>query len=159
MIFVSVGTQLPFDRMIKLIDSWASEQDYEIIAQIGDSEIQPKNISYQKYIPFQKFNELFNRAEIIISHAGMGNIISAMDKNKPICIMPRLASLGEHRNEHQMSTAEKFSKFSDVHFFDSLSLLTTAVEKCKIKNNEFNAMNRNADEFSLRIKECLEELK
>jgi hypothetical protein len=47
-------------------------------------------------------------AAIIVSHAGMGSIITAMSLAKPIVVMPRRAHLGETRNDHQVATAEKF---------------------------------------------------
>ena len=34
----------------------------------------------------------------------------ALEHQKPIVIMPRLASFGEHRNDHQMATAKAFEK-------------------------------------------------
>jgi UDP-N-acetylglucosamine transferase subunit ALG13 len=47
-------------------------------------------------------------ADAIVAHAGMGTIISALEFGKPLLVMPRLASLGEHRNDHQLATAERF---------------------------------------------------
>lgn len=44
-------------------------------------------------------------AQVIVSHAGMGSLLTALRHRRPILIMPRKASLGEHRNDHQMATA------------------------------------------------------
>ena len=52
---------------------------------------------------------------MIVAHAGMGTIISAMQHQKPIIIFPRIAALGEHRNEHQMATAKKMKELGYVH--------------------------------------------
>jgi len=43
---------------------------------------------------------------LIVSHAGMGSIISALKFKKPIIIFPRMAEKGEHRNNHQFATAK-----------------------------------------------------
>ena len=45
-------------------------------------------------------------AEMIVSHAGMGTILTALRYRKPILILPRKAGFGEHRNDHQLATAK-----------------------------------------------------
>ncbi len=49
-----------------------------------------------------------------MAHAGMGTIITALEMGKPVIIMPRKASLKETRNEHQLATAKRFSKFRNI---------------------------------------------
>lgn len=67
------------------------------------------------FLPPDEFNSLFAKARLIVAHAGMGTIISAMQQNKPIIVFPRIAALGEHRNEHQMATARQMDKMKYVH--------------------------------------------
>ena len=55
------------------------------------------------------------KARLIISHAGMGTIFSALQKDKPIIVFPRVVALGEHRNEHQVATANKFKELGSVY--------------------------------------------
>jgi UDP-N-acetylglucosamine transferase subunit ALG13 len=45
----------------------------------------------------------------------MGTILSALQKDKPIIVFPRIAALGEHRNEHQLATARKFKEMRTVN--------------------------------------------
>jgi UDP-N-acetylglucosamine transferase subunit ALG13 len=45
-------------------------------------------------------------AELVVAHAGMGSIITALRYQRPLLIMPRRAALGEHRNDHQVATAK-----------------------------------------------------
>lgn len=107
MIFVTVGTQAPFDRLIKAIDSIAANLDEPVIAQALNGSYEPKHIETLGFLTPKEFDEYFNSASLVIAHAGMGTIISALTKNKPLVIFPRRASLGEHRNEHQMATARR----------------------------------------------------
>jgi len=44
---------------------------------------------------------------MILAHAGMGTILTAVDLGKPILVMPRRADQGEHRNDHQLATARQ----------------------------------------------------
>lgn len=115
MIFVTIGTQAPFDRFIKIIDEVAPQINEEIIAQVYKCGFTPKNIKTVDFLAPDEFNNLFDKADLIISHAGMGTILSALQQHKPIIIFPRIAALGEHRNEHQLATAEKFKELGSVY--------------------------------------------
>jgi len=44
----------------------------------------------------------------------MGSILSALHHEKPIIVMPRRASLGEQRNEHQLATAKHMSRLGKI---------------------------------------------
>ena len=115
MIFVTIGTQLPFDRLIKIIDEVAPQLNEEIIAQVYQCGFVPKNIKTVDFLAPDEFNSLFDKARLIVSHAGMGTILSALQKGKPIVVFPRIAALGEHRNEHQLATARKFKESGIVN--------------------------------------------
>ena len=66
----------------------------------------------------------------MISHAGMGSIITALELGKRIIVMPRRANLGEHRNDHQLATAKRLSEqgrimvaFTEQELVDKLDQL------------------------------------
>jgi UDP-N-acetylglucosamine transferase subunit ALG13 len=106
MIFLTVGTDMPFDRMVKVVDRWASESGRnDIFAQIGQGGWEPRNIRFANFLKPPDYVQIFSSATVVISHAGMGTILSALHHGKPILVMPKRASLGEHRNEHQLATA------------------------------------------------------
>ena len=48
-------------------------------------------------------------ADAVVAHAGIGTILGALELGKPTVVMPRRAALGEHRNDHQLATARRFS--------------------------------------------------
>lgn len=115
MIFVTVGTQLPFDRLIRVVDQWAKEHRYQdICAQIADSCFVAEYISTHKFLTPPEYRRLFSSAELIISHAGVGSILMALECEKPIIVMPRCAALHEHRNGHQLGTAKRFAEMGYV---------------------------------------------
>jgi UDP-N-acetylglucosamine transferase subunit ALG13 len=108
MIFVTVGTQLPFDRMIKVIDGWAGRSGADVFAQIGSGRYIPRHLRWTRTLPADDCNALIRRAHGVAAHAGMGSILTALQHGKPILVMPRRSDLGEHRNDHQLTTARHF---------------------------------------------------
>ncbi|MDB6093016.1 MAG: Beta,4-galactosyltransferase CpsIVG [Verrucomicrobia bacterium] len=111
MIFVTVGSDLPFDRLVRVVDEWAADNKRtDVFAQIGKTAWKPSTIDFKPFLEPAEFSQRLESATVVISHAGMGNILSALRHEKPILVMPRRASLREHRNEHQLATVEHLSK-------------------------------------------------
>lgn len=134
MIFVTLGTQkFQMNRLLRLIDGYIDnkEIDDEIIAQTGCSDYKPKNYSYYKFIEKENFDGLVSNAEIIISHSGAGVIISAIKKNKPIIVLPRLKKYGEHVDDHQVEIGKAFEKAGYALCCDENSNLPEVIEKCR----------------------------
>lgn len=124
MIFLVVGTQEPFDRLVKSVDKWAGKSGYkDIYGQISRAGYLPVNFEFTDFIAPELFDEKFLSADLIIGHAGMGTIIQALQYYKPIIVMPRLSLYHETRNDHQFSTAKSFSRMGyvkDVYTEDEL---------------------------------------
>ena len=115
MIFLTVGTDGPFDRLVNAVDRWAgSAGRQDVFAQIGHSQIRPSHIRFQQFLDPLEFTRLFSAAELVVAHAGMGTILSALRHEKPLLVMPRRASLGEQRNEHQLATARHLMQMGKV---------------------------------------------
>jgi len=104
-IFLTVGSQLPFDRLVEAVDHWAGRSGREVFAQICETTLRPEHIRWTPRIAPKEFRESVRDASLIISHAGMGSILTALEFGKPILVMPRRAALRETRNDHQVPTA------------------------------------------------------
>jgi UDP-N-acetylglucosamine transferase subunit ALG13 len=111
MIFLTVGTQFPFDRLVRKIDELCDEGliDDEVFAQVGDTDYRPRNFNFTNSIMKSEFDKVLAQASHIISHAGMGTISLAFEANKPLLVMPRLKRYGEVVNDHQVSLAKTFN--------------------------------------------------
>jgi UDP-N-acetylglucosamine transferase subunit ALG13 len=106
MIFTTVGSDLPFERLVRVVDEWAYETGRDdVFAQIGHTQWRPKHIAWTHFLQPAEFSRRFTEADVVIAHAGMGTILSALQWKKPILVMPRQTSLGEVRNDHQFATA------------------------------------------------------
>jgi UDP-N-acetylglucosamine transferase subunit ALG13 len=105
-IFVTVGTQLPFHRLIGAMDAWAgANPQAEVFAQVGPTTQPPRHMPFAAFLSPQEADERLRSATLIVAHAGMGTVLTALEAGRPLIIVPRRASLGEHRNEHQLATA------------------------------------------------------
>jgi UDP-N-acetylglucosamine transferase subunit ALG13 len=108
-IFATVGSQEPFDRLIRAVDEWAVLHGRsDVFAQIGDSTYCPEHIKFTKFLEPSEYNRVIHEASVVVAHAGMGSIISALEIGKPVVVMPRRGALRETRNDHQVATAERF---------------------------------------------------
>jgi UDP-N-acetylglucosamine transferase subunit ALG13 len=115
-IFVTVGEQLPFDRLVRAVDAWARERGRrDVFAQIGDGEYVPSGVEWARFLEPADFRERLAAASMIVAHAGMGSILTALELEKPILILPRRAALREQRNDHQLATAERLGERGLVH--------------------------------------------
>jgi UDP-N-acetylglucosamine transferase subunit ALG13 len=108
-IFVTVGSMLPFDRLVEAMDTWAAANPaVEVFAQIGEGRFIPKTCRWERMIEPAEFDAKCLAAEVVVAHAGMGTILSTLQSRRPLVIMPRRADLREHTTDHQIATAERF---------------------------------------------------
>jgi UDP-N-acetylglucosamine transferase subunit ALG13 len=123
-IFVTVGTQLPFDRLISAVDEFAGAGPrHEVFAQIGPSRLRPRHIEYAQFLSSEECGARMQAANAVVGHAGMGTILTSLELGKPLLVMPRRAALGEHRNDHQLATAHWFAERGRVKVaFDEADL-------------------------------------
>ena len=116
MIFLTVGTQFSFDRLVKAVDKACAEDlvDEEIFAQTGKSSYKPRNFESVNFMDNSHFDSCIRRASSVVGHAGMGTITMALENHKPLLVMPRQKKYGEVVNDHQVVLARRFEELN--HF-------------------------------------------
>jgi len=115
-IFLTVGAQMPFDRLVRAVDDWAvSRSRTDVFGQIGAAGYTPRGIKHCEFLEPADFVRRVSEAQVIVAHAGMGSIITALTSGTPIVIMPRRAKLRETRNDHQFATAQRFAARDGVY--------------------------------------------
>lgn len=107
MILVTVGTQLPFDRLIAAMDELAPSLAQPVFAQVGQSTFVPRNMEWVRELDPVAFGARVQAASILVAHAGTGTVLAAQRHGKPLILFPRRAALNEHRNDHQLATVEQ----------------------------------------------------
>jgi beta-1,4-N-acetylglucosaminyltransferase len=106
MIFLTVGSQIPFDRLVRAVD--IPENSETVFGQIGASEYTPQHIQCVKFMEKDEFDRQMESCSAVISHAGMGTIIQAVSIGKPLLAVPRLKKYNEVVNDHQVASAKRF---------------------------------------------------
>ncbi|MBU0500929.1 MAG: glucuronosyltransferase [Gammaproteobacteria bacterium] len=111
MIFVTVGHQTPYDRLLRLVDLWAGERGRsDLFAQIGEGSYRPAHFPSQAFLSPAEFDARMQGCSAVVAHAGTGTIIKALLLGKPLLVLPRVAALGETRSDHQWGTARHFAE-------------------------------------------------
>ena len=114
MIFVTVGTILPFDRLIAAVDAWAGATGrgdllFGQLCRLGPDNHRPAHFEWAEELTPMEFRARVEAADAIVAHAGIGTIVDALTRSKPLLIMPRRHALREHVNDHQLETVAKFA--------------------------------------------------
>jgi len=103
MIFVTVGTQLPFPRLMQEMDRIAGQLCEPVIAQTCETT-RYMNLIVEPYMSSTRYTEVIEKARLVVAHAGIGTVMAARQAGIPAILVPRRPDLGEHRNDHQLGT-------------------------------------------------------
>jgi UDP-N-acetylglucosamine transferase subunit ALG13 len=90
-IFVTVGTQLPFERLVAAVDGWSGTRSPRphVLAQVGAGHVDYENLRCVRTLDGAQYSNVIADAELIIAHAGAGSILTALDHGTPVIVMPR----------------------------------------------------------------------
>jgi exopolysaccharide biosynthesis glucuronosyltransferase PssE len=117
-IFVTVGSMFPFDRLIRAMDGWAAANPgEEVLAQIGGGT-EPAHMRWQRRLGRVEFDAAVRRARLVVAHAGVGSVVTARTFGTPAVVLPRRQALGEHTSDHQIETANWLRGKSGIHVAD-----------------------------------------
>lgn len=141
MIFLTIGTHEPFQRLVTAVDDWygATQPAMEVFGQITDHGVTdhpPQHFPALGRMNPAAYAEKFEQASLIVSHAGMGSIITAQSKGKPIVIMPRRGHLRETRNDHQYMTVKKLGDRNGIFVAEDETTLAEVMDRAIASIND-----------------------
>ena len=119
MILVTLGTQdKSFKRLLEKLEKELEEGKIkdEIIVQAGYTEFDSNKMLIKKLIPMDEFDNLIEKCDILITHGGVGSIITGLRKNKKVIAVARLKKYKEHTNDHQLQIIDNFTKAALTSF-------------------------------------------
>lgn len=161
MIFVTVGThEQQFNRLIKEIDRLKKEGiiQEDVLMQTGFSTYEPKYCEWKKMLSYNEMNEMYDKADIIITHGGPASFMKALEMKKVPIVVPRQAQFDEHVNDHQV----EFVKLVEDRFNNIIGVYDIADLENVIVNFDQTLANKNASslshnkEFNDRLGQLLE---
>ena len=147
MILITLGTQdKPFTRLLEEVEKCIKKGviKEEVVVQAGCTKFESKKMEIFDLIPMEDFEQLINKCDILITHGGVGSIITGLKKNKKVIAVPRLAKYGEHVNDHQKQIIENFDKAGYIIGIEDTKDLSSAIKKVtnftpnKYKSNTSN---------------------
>ena len=111
MILVVLGTQdKRFERLLKVVEE-AIDQGVikeEVMVQAGCTVYDSSKMNVVDYVDMTTFEQWMKDCRLLITHGGVGTIMSALRNKKPVIACARLAKYGEHHNDHQCEIIETF---------------------------------------------------
>lgn len=134
-IFVPLGTQkFSFKRLIIALNNLIEKGIYkpeEIVMQSTIYDVKPI-FTHVELIPVNEFNQYIQEAELVITHAGVNSIISCMQREKALLIVPRLHKYKEHIDNHQVEIAQLMEKKYNILVLYDTSYLEEMIQKAKV---------------------------
>ncbi len=134
MIFVTLGTQdKEFSRLLEAIDREIEKGNIKekVIVQAGCTKYESKNMEIFDLIPTNEFDKYIKKADLIITHGGVGSILTAIKNNKKVIAAARLSKYKEHTNDHQKQIVKEFADMGYILELRDFNKLGKLIEKSK----------------------------
>lgn len=147
MILITLGTQdKQFKRLLDMVQEEIDNGNIldKVIVQAGYTKYESKDMEIFDLIDRDKFSDLISKCNILITHGGVGSIITGLQNNKKVIVVPRLSKYGEHVNDHQIQITDNFSKegyILPVYEDDNLGDVLKKVDKFKPNKYKSNTSN------------------
>lgn len=153
MIFVTLGTQdKPFSRLLEAIEKL--EVNTEIVAQTGSTKFVSDKIKIIETMDKETYEKYMKSADIIISHAGIGSILTGLKYEKKMIVVAREKKYKEHVNDHQKQILEIFSKMGYILGLEELENLDEYIKK-EFKPKKYISNNK---KFQEKLYDIIENL-
>ena len=132
MILVLLGTQNnSFHRLLDEIQRNIDNGNIldEVIVQKGYTKFESKNMTLYNQLPIDELNQLIEKADLVITHGGVGSIVTSISMNKKVIAVPRLSIYDEHVNDHQLDIIESFNEMGYIIGLQNVDELENALKK------------------------------
>ncbi len=147
MILVTLGTQdKPFTRLLDAIQKEIDNGNIKdkVVVQAGCTKYDTKDMEIFDLIPIEEFDKLMGECDLLITHGGVGSIITGLKKDKKVIAVARLAKYGEHINDHQKQIIEKFDEAGNIIGVSDLDNLSKYLKMAKkFKPNKYKSNTNN----------------
>jgi UDP-N-acetylglucosamine transferase subunit ALG13 len=108
-VVVSLGTS-PYDfrrlveRLVEILPP-----DAVVLWQTGATDVAGLGIDARAHVPSAELRAAIERADVVVSHAGTGAALAALEAGRCPILVPRRANRHEHVDDHQLQIALDFA--------------------------------------------------
>ena len=130
MILVTLGTQdKSFHRLLEEIDRLIQKKVIQdrVVVQAGDTKFESKRMEIFDLLPMDEFESYMEEADLVITHGGIGSILTALKYGKKVIAVPRLSKYKEHTNDHQLQIIQTFDSQGFIKGIKDVSELEEAL--------------------------------
>ena len=134
MILVLLGTQNnSFNRLLEEIEKNIKDGTIKekVIVQAGYTKFESNKMKIIDLMSKEQLEKFQDEADLIITHGGVGSIISSIEKGKKVIAVPRMHEYGEHVNNHQKEIVKDFNDKGYIIGIEKVEELKQAIEKIK----------------------------
>ena len=125
MILVTIGTSLPFDRLLSALDGLAEKE--RVVVQAGASSLRPAGAEVVDFLPFDELVELIESARVVVTHAGAGSVLLSLRIGRRPVVVPRLHRCGEAVDDHQLEFGRRMASLGLVTLVEDPADLDAAL--------------------------------
>lgn len=127
MIFVTVGTnEASFDRLLRAIDE-LGDLGQRVLVQTAGASVRPRHAECVDFLPYEEMVSSMREATSVVTHAGVGSVLTALSAGKRPVVVPRLRQYGEAVDDHQVEFARQLAETGLVVVVEDLALLREAL--------------------------------
>lgn len=147
MILVTLGTQdKSFTRLLDAIQKQIDLGNIKdkVIVQAGCTKYKSKDMQILDLIPYDEFEKYIKECDLLITHGGVGSIITGLKNKKKVIAAARLAKYKEHTNDHQLQIIKNLSVSGYIlplDDFDKLDEVLISAKTFKPKAYKSNTDN------------------
>ena len=134
MILVLLGTQNNnFNRLLEEIEKNIEDGTIKekVIVQAGYTKFESNKMKIIDLMSKEQLEKFQDEANLIITHGGVGSIISSIEKRKKVIAVPRMHEYGEYVNNHQKEIVKDFNDKGYIIGIEKVEDLKQAIEKIK----------------------------
>ena len=130
LMFVTVGTVLPFDRLVGMVAELKARGEIpeRVLVQSGVGGRAPEGLETVETLPFDCIQATLRDADIVVCHGGTGSLITALRQGCRVIAVPRQFALGEHYDDHQQEITQAFAARGLIEVANSPDELTRALQ-------------------------------
>ncbi len=121
----------PWNGLFSRMDDYAARTGEEVIMQVGNTGFEGKHTECFKFGTNDTMEEIYDRASLVVCHAGLGTILNALERNIPVVMIPRVVVVPELTRDQQGAVADKVSKIGRGIVVNNLDDIYDAIEKAK----------------------------